>query len=105
MLLEALLGGGVAGPRAIAAAISFLPPVTYDVPGGGGITPVDLDGDGKLDMVVTGSQGLYFFYGRGDGTFEPSIVMPMSAGWTIAADVNGDGRPDLVTGQGDTVIV
>src|SRR5438093_884963 len=92
----------------MAAAISFAPPVSYDVPGGGGITPVDLDGDGKLDMVVTAPLGLYFFYGQGDGTFQPAIMVPMlTVGWTIAADVNGDGLPDLLAGQGniDSVIV
>src|SRR5437016_12351965 len=102
LLLAAIIAGGLASRQAVAAAISFAPPATYDVPGGGRITPVDLDGDGELDMVVTGPQGLYFFYGRGDGTFEPSTVIPMlTVGWTIAADMNGDGLPDMIAGQGN----
>src|SRR5438045_3728778 len=106
VLLAALaLSGSICRP-AHAAAISFLPPVTYDVPGGGGIPrPVDLDGDGKLDLVVDSGKGLYLFYGKGDGTFEPPAVLPMVVGWTIAADANGDGRPDLIAVQGDAVVV
>jgi VCBS repeat protein/HYDIN/CFA65/VesB family protein/lectin-like protein len=100
-LLAVLAMSLLTGTSARAAAVTFAPPVSYTVPGGGGITPVDLDGDGKLDMVVTGAQGMFFFYGKGDGTFEPAVVVPILTGWTIAADVNGDSLPDLIAVRGD----
>src|SRR5260221_186665 len=52
LLLAALLFGGIAAPRALAAAISFLPPVSYPMTGASGMTAVDLDGDGNIDLVV-----------------------------------------------------
>src|SRR5438876_9066803 len=71
--------------------------------GGGGF-----NGDGKLDLVVAnlyenptdnhgGSIGVLL--GNGDGTFQPAVSY-LSGGWfahsVAVADVNGDGKPDLV---------
>jgi len=80
---------------------TFQPYVQYDV----GQSPRqiatgDLDGDGKLDLMVIndayGSTSLSVLFGNGDGTFQPQIVFPDTADWTIAfADFNGDGRGDL----------
>jgi len=70
----------------------------------------DLNGDGKLDLVVatTGPgcgngcpQGLVgVLLGRGDGTFEKAKNYPTGGfdaiGWVAIADVNGDKKPDLV---------
>jgi hypothetical protein len=60
----------------------------------------DLDGDGKLDLIVVnvgfGSPSLSVLYGNGDGTFQPQVVFPTTANWIIVpADFNGDGRLDL----------
>jgi probable HAF family extracellular repeat protein len=104
-MLAALWMSLSAASGARAAAISFAPPVTYDVPGGGGPLLVDLDGDGKLDLVVSGSQALSVFYGKGDGTLEPRVDVTTTSGWVTAADVNGDGLLDLITTQGDAVVV
>ena len=61
----------------------------------------DVNGDGHLDLVVAywneGSVGVLL--GKGDGTFQP--VVKYNSGGTGApsvavADVNGDGKPDIV---------
>ena len=62
------------------------------------VAVADLNGDGKLDLVVDRS----VFLGRGDGTFNaptPIVVDPTtSASAQVLADVNGDGKLDLVEG-------
>jgi len=74
---------------------------------------VDLNGDGKVDLASSGlgtsyvvptSQGIGIRSGRGDGTFRPiqRIRDAWPSGvwkwptWIGAADLNGDGRIDLV---------
>jgi hypothetical protein len=89
----------------------FLPVVTY---GSGGfpafaIAVADVDGDGKPDLVaanlyacsppfcLTGTVGVLL--GRGDGTFQSPVSYGSGGSQTISvavADVNGDGKPDLV---------
>ena len=86
---------------------TFQPVATY---GTGGSTPTsvavaDLNGGGKLDLVVaTGvipvgfSSNISVFMGNGDGTFQPAVGYGIScdAESVAIADVNGDGKPDLV---------
>ena len=82
----------------------FLPVVTYD-PGGQSfsVAIADLNGDGKPDLVVTNAglaEGVIgVLLGKGDGTFLP--VVTYNSGGDLAysvavADVNGDGKPDLL---------
>ncbi len=88
---------------------TFRPAVTYDTGGGdaASIVLADIDGDGKLDLVVENGSNPAVLRGRGDGTFRypdqytSAGIMPGSA--VLVADVNGDGKPDLI-GSGATSI-
>jgi hypothetical protein len=81
------------------------PPVTGSQVIGPFITAVDVNGDGKPDLIV--SPGLEVFLGNGDGTFGSAIgVVPGSrifgpgASFVLVADFNGDGHPDVVLDVG-----
>jgi FG-GAP-like repeat len=64
----------------------------------------DVDGDGILDAVSdrSGTAELQLSIGRGDGTFEPPIAVPLPAqgGGPVILDWNGDGKADLATPTG-----
>jgi hypothetical protein len=68
------------------------------------IAVVDVNGDGKLDLVVL-SPGLQVFLGHGDGTFD-SGTQVVSGNSTfgpnglLVADFNGDHRPDVLVAAG-----
>lgn len=61
---------------------------------------VDVDSDGRLDLLVTKLGSMEYWWNRGDGTFEErsgaaALRVP---GWGVglaAGDVDGDGRVDL----------
>ena len=61
---------------------------------------VDLNGDGKMDLLVTSahqfSVGVYL--GNGDGTFQPATYYDSGAEphFVDTADFNGDGKADLI---------
>ena len=63
----------------------------------------DLNGDGTLDLAVTGSinDGLTLLANQGSGGFVPAgrYDTDYSATSAAAADFNGDGRLDLVIGD------
>lgn len=90
----------------------FLPVVLY--PGGNqasGVAVADVNGDGKPDLIVLNCGNCYgpssitnpgsigVMLGNGDGTFQPAVLYgagTSSPRFVVVADVNGDGKLDLV---------
>jgi hypothetical protein len=74
------------------------------------IAVADFNGDGKLDLAVGGpslttspsdydSGTVTVLLSNGDGTFKAPVTIASPSGFTVsiaAADLNGDGKPDLV---------
>jgi Bacterial Ig-like domain (group 3)/FG-GAP-like repeat len=96
---------------------TFQSPAIYDSGGQDAISIAvdDLNGDGIPDLVVgntcvdqecsEASTGV--FVGNGDGTFQ-NVVLYSSGLWTYSvavSDVNGDNRPDLISGDNSAVAV
>lgn len=76
----------------------------------GDVKLADLDGDGILDMVVSGWSGsvdyVNFYQGKGDGTFEqknPDDKRNIRSSGVAVADFNNDGKQDvLILGYSDS---
>jgi hypothetical protein len=55
----------------------------------------DMNGDGKMDLVSSSSQGVSVFLGNGDGTFQAPLQTAGGGQNLAIADFNGDGEPDV----------
>jgi hypothetical protein len=65
----------------------------------------DLQGTGKLDIVIGGSQTVTVLLHdpANPGKFLPASILPAAWANEIAiADINGDGKPDIVVSNGVT---
>ena len=96
---------------------TFSPAVSYASGGyfANSLVVADLDGTGHLDLVVanwcddnrhigdcTTQAPIGVLLGNGDGTFRPAITYGSGGQGgraVVVADVNADGRPDLLTGN------
>ena len=62
----------------------------------------DFNGDGIADVATVGSSGIWLFTGKGDGAFNPGVLIPFqgagptNGSYLVAADFRKDGRLDLV---------
>lgn len=95
---------------AAAVGLGFEPAVLYGSGGYGtqDLALADLNGDGKLDIVVSSWWGpgrspgpgvVGVLLGNGDGTFQPVVTYETGGaqnGAVVVADVNGDGKPDIL---------
>jgi hypothetical protein len=100
-ILAAISVAGTAATLAAQSSVSFeLGADSYYVTNYNAVVSGDFDNDGKPDLVqCCNSTGLVFRAGNGDGTFAAPITAasaPDGAASLIAADVNGDGKLDLV---------
>lgn len=88
---------------------TFQAAVTYSSGGQGAlsIAVADVNGDGKPDLAVTncgtnfcsGEGSVAVLLGNADGTFQPAVAYDSGGGFAVSvaiADVDGDGKPDLV---------
>ena len=74
---------------------------------------IDLNGDGKADLVGPGNihgndaypNGVGVSLGNGDGTFQAGVFYEVndSLGYAVAGDFNGDGIPDVAVSGGKGV--
>jgi hypothetical protein len=69
--------------------------------GASALIAADLNGDGKLDLIVSNStdKTISVFLGKGDGSFTPATGSPFASSLAVSAlaigDFNGDGKLDL----------
>src|SRR5205814_7011230 len=103
--LKALAAKTPMADSIVATAIYALPASARDYAVGVGPASVavgDLNGDGKVDLVVANSQEgtVSVLLGNGDGTFQPARSFEAGGGggpvWVIVVDINGDGKQDVV---------
>src|SRR5206468_695977 len=84
---------------------TFQTPISTAAPDAIYSAAADVNGDGKIDLVVA-SLTTKLFLGNGDGTFQTPQSLLSESGPTQIADIDGDGKPDIaVTNLADAVSV
>lgn len=87
-------------PLGPAKSLGFAAPADYDTGAGAyGVTTGDLNGDGKIDLVLLDySAGARLMLNKGDGTFgAPANLAFVQNPYNVAVgDLDGDGNADIV---------
>ena len=87
-------------------------PVPFDI--GDAMAVADFNGDSKPDLAVTLENGVQILLGNGDGTFLNGLLVTVLGVGTsvhaapvsvLAADLNHDGKADLLIGSSELVII
>ncbi len=100
----------VAGPQGVGRRFERVPLPLTGATRGWGVTAVDIDNDGWVDLAAivetSGGPQVKVFRNKGDGSFEDvshalglDAVKLTAPRGLIAADVDGDGAPDLIVTQ------
>ncbi len=82
---------------------AFLPPIVFTQTNMRALSAGDFNNDGRIDLVTnSGSNpnyGLYLRFGNGNGTFAPAVQLLSGSPRddVDVADINGDGRLDIVS--------
>src|SRR4029077_18435966 len=108
----------VAVPALAGPGGTFSLPPSYFLPGGTGASSImvgDLNNDGNLDIVEVNLQSpgwraghLNRLLGNGDGTFRPATdtyTGGLDSYFGVVADLNGDGKLDVLVASGDSINV
>jgi hypothetical protein len=87
---------------------SYAEHAIVDRPGAVSLRILDVDHDGKLDLVVLMAQakeGVFLYRNKGGGEFVEKALIEQPPVWGYAyfelADLNGDGHLDILTANGD----
>ena len=101
LVFPGLGNGSFEAPQSVYQGYSF-----------GILTVADFNGDGKPDVAVTqsccsGQEPIFVLLGNGDGTFQPAIssTLGFDPFFFLPADLNGDGKQDLVAASPQGVYV
>lgn len=100
-MVDVLLGDGTGGLRAAPGSPVTLGPAVW------GVAVAELNGDGNPDLALgsfgRGNREVVVLLGDGRGGFEEAKGLGLEAGdspgYVVTADMNRDGRTDLVTGN------
>jgi hypothetical protein len=110
-LLAQLPGGAWAPAQRLHSAAMTTCPAVDDTSRARPLLQADFDGDGRPDVAyatVCGGGGVAVLFQNGDGTFTEHVIANVGAdhqGQLLAADVSGDGRPDLIVIAGPPTTV
>src|SRR5205823_121546 len=80
---------------------------SVDVPGR--LRAADIDGDGRVDLVVAHSygEGVGYYHQQPNGTLSAEEISPVAYdiyGPPAVGDINGDSKPDVIVDNYDRVV-